>query len=436
MTRTNLPHIIFIVADDLGYADLGCYGQADYPTPHLDRLAAQGMRFTQAYANAPLCTNTRVALITGQYQYRYKLGLTEPLRHSSKDDPEMGLPPTTLTLPGLLAAAGYDTALVGKWHLGALPNFGPLRSGYQRFFGVMGGFTGYFTHLGDGGSHDLHEGENEVHTQGYVTHQLTDRAVACIRESHARGRPLFLSLHYTAPHWPWSAPSNEAQARVQEAQAVQVAEGGSPRIYAEMVGEMDAGVGRVLDTLQELGIASQTLVIFTSDNGGERYSNNWPFVGRKMDLLEGGLRVPQILWQPGTIAPDQVSEQVCISMDLSATCLEAAGLAQHLPGLDGRSLLPLLHGQQAPQPRTLYWRMRNREQQAMRRGDWKYLQVSGKDHLFDLSHDWRERANFASAQPALLQELKDQWQDWNRQMLPVPTDPLGPRLMNLADMLW
>jgi arylsulfatase A-like enzyme len=433
---TARPHIIFIMADDLGYADLACYGQTDYPTPHLDRLAAQGMRFTQAYANSPLCTNTRVALMTGRYQYRYKLGLTEPLRHRSKDDPEMGLPPGAPTLPGLLAAAGYDTALIGKWHLGALPRFGPLRSGYQSFYGVMGGFTGYFTHIGDGGAHDFYEGEAEVQTQGYVTHQLTDRALACIRQAHTRGRPLFLSLHYTAPHWPWSAPSNETQARLQENDPTQVAEGGSPRIYAEMVGELDAGVGRVMDTLQELGMASNTLVIFTSDNGGERYSNNWPFVGRKMDLLEGGLRVPQILWQPGAIAPGQVSDQVCITMDLSATCLDAAGLSENLPKLDGRSLLPLLHGRQANQPRTLFWRMRNRGQQALRQGDWKYLRVNGKDHLFDLSHDWRERACFAASRTQLLDELKALWQSWDNEMLPLPTDPEGPRLMNLADMLW
>lgn len=430
------PNIVFIVADDLGYADLGCYGQTDYATPHLDQMAAEGLRFTQAYANAPLCTNTRVALITGRYQYRYKLGLTEPLRHSSRNDPTMGIPREVPTLPGMLLEAGYSTALVGKWHLGALPHFSPLRSGYESFFGVMGGFTGYFTHIGDGGEHDLYEGETLVESQGYVTHQLTDRAVRHIHEASGQPRPFFLSLHYTAPHWPWSAPSNEGSARLREADLQQIAEGGSPRIYGEMVREMDAGIGRIMETLYELGIASSTLVLFTSDNGGERYSKNWPFVGRKRDLLEGGLRVPQLIWWPGTIRPQRITEQVCITMDLTATCLDAAGLAHRLPQLDGRSLLPLLGSDRPTEPRTLFWRMKDRGQEAVRKGDWKYLRFEGKDYLFDLAHDWRERANFASEQPFVLQELKSLWDAWNRDMLPLPEDENTPKLIKLGELPW
>ena len=144
------PNIIFIVADDLGYADLSCCGPTDFTTPNLDEIAREGTRFTQAYARAPLCTNTRVALMTGRYQYRLKLGLTEPLRHSRVADPEMGLPESHPTLPSQLRAAGYDTALIGKWHLGALPLFGPLKSGYEEFTGIMGVYTGYFTRIGDG----------------------------------------------------------------------------------------------------------------------------------------------------------------------------------------------------------------------------------------------------------------------------------------------
>jgi arylsulfatase A-like enzyme len=430
------PNIVFIVADDLGYADLSCTGQTDFETPCLDRLAAEGTRFTQAYANAPLCTNTRVAIMTGRYQYRLPVGLTEPLRPVRGTGVSVGLPPEEMTLPGRLGAAGYSTALIGKWHLGALPSYGPLRSGYQSFFGVMGGFTGYFTHIGDGGKHDLWEGETPAQSQGYVTHELTQRAIRWIEEQATCNRPYFLSLHYTAPHWPWSAPSNEEDARRRESESTQIAEGGSPRIYADMVTEMDRGIGQVMDILRLRGLDTNTLVIFTSDNGGERYSKNWPFVGRKMDLLEGGLRVPLIAWWPGHIDAGKVSDQVTISMDLTATCLDAAGLPLSELDLDGQSLLQHLTAGELATPRTLYWRMKHRQQEAVREGNWKYLRVQDRTFLFDLGHDWRERANFASEHPEILTRLSAQWRRWNDQMLPVPTDPEPPRLMDLSSMLW
>jgi arylsulfatase A-like enzyme len=430
------PNIVFIVADDLGYADLSCCGQTDFTTPHLDRLAAQGIRFTQAYANAPLCTNTRVALMTGQYQYRYKLGLTEPLRHSSRDDPSMGLPSETRTLPGVLKEKGYATSLVGKWHLGALPHFSPLRSGYDEFFGVMGGYTGYFTHLGDGGEVDFYEGETTIETQGYVTDLLSQRAVDTIQRNRHTAHPFFISLHYTAPHWPWSSPYGEADAREREVDLARVADGGSPRIYADMVTCMDRGIGQVMEAIAAAGQDRNTLVIFTSDNGGERYSKNWPFVGRKRDLLEGGLRVPLIVWGPDLILGGRVSDQVCISMDLAATCWDAAQVSlSALSNVDGQSLLPMLQSEQASQDRTLFWRMKDRQQEAIRCGKWKYLKMGDKRWLFDMNYDWRERTNFAVKHPDLLANLQMQWLAWNEGMLPLPGDDV-PILVNLGEIPW
>ena len=344
MTSPDRPNIIFIVVDDCGYADLGCTGQTGYRTPALDRLAGEGVRFTQAYANAPLCTNTRVAMITGRYQYRLKLGLVEPLRPANRDEPEMGIPAGFPTLPALLRGAGYRTALIGKWHLGFLPKYGPLKSGYDEFFGIMGGYTGYYTHKGEGGEPDLYEGELPVERAGYVTDLLSERAVAYVESGAAAPAPYFLSLHYNAPHWPWSAPSIEAAAREREVNWGEIMEGGSPRIYGEMMQILDAGIGRVVDAVRRSG--RDTLVIFTSDNGGERYSNIWPFVGRKWDLLEGGLRVPQIVWRPGHVEAGAVTDQVSITMDLTASCLAAAGVMPD-PGypLDGKDLLPVLTGQ-------------------------------------------------------------------------------------------
>lgn len=434
MTPAPRSNILFVVVDDCGYADLSCCGQTDYATPALDRLASEGVRFTQAYANAPLCTNTRVAIITGRYQYRLPLGLVEPLLPAQRSRDGMGIPLGYPTLPELLRGAGYRTALIGKWHLGYLPRYGPLRSGYDEFFGVMGAFTGYYTHNGDNGGLDLYEGETTTDEVGYVTDLLSDRATAYVERAGADDAPWFLSLHYTAPHWPWSAPSVEAAAREREVDNAEWTEGGSPRIYAEMMGILDAGIGRVADAVRRSG--RDTLIVFTSDNGGERYSKMWPFVGRKWDLLEGGLRVPQIVWWPGRVAAGLVSSQVTVSMDLTATCLAAAGVTTSpAHPLDGIDLLPLLTEERPAVPRTLFWRLANRQQRAVRRGDWKYLKVREQEYLFDLGWDPRERGNLARKQPALLEELRALWVEWDRSMLPIPPDFVLPPL-DLSRMLW
>lgn len=203
-----------------------------------------------------------------------------------------------------------------------------------------------------------------------------------------------------------------------------------------MVQEMDKGIGQVVQALKDSGQLENTLVLFTSDNGGERYSKNWPFVGRKRDLLEGGLRVPQIVSWPAKIQSSKVSNQVCISMDLTATCLDAAEVkidAQY--SIDGESLLPHLVDNQPEKSRTLFWRMKEREQRSVRSGDWKYLKVKEQEFLFDLSYDWRERTNFALKHPEILAGLKRQWEEWNKDMLPMPDQP-SPIMVNLSDMMW
>jgi hypothetical protein len=210
------PNIVFILADDLGFADVSCYGQQDNTTPNVDRLALEGMKFTQAYANSAVCSATRTGLITGRYQYRLTVGLEEPI---GADTPKnIGLPPSHPTMPSLLRAAGYATTLVGKWHLGFLPDFSPLKSGYDHFFGIFGGAADYFNHGADHArtgaeSYQLHEDEVPVERHGYMTNLLGDRAVETI-EGYAKARqPFLLSLHFTAPHWPWEGPDDEAESR-------------------------------------------------------------------------------------------------------------------------------------------------------------------------------------------------------------------------------
>lgn len=423
------PNIVFIVADDLGYADLGCYGGRDASfgpvSPVLDGLAAQGLKLTQGYSNSPVCSPTRFALMTGRYQYRLRGAAEEPINSKSRGSTTLGLPPEHPTLPSLLRDAGYRTALMGKWHLGYPPAFSPLRSGYDEFFGPMSGGVDYFTHCSSTGQHDLYLGEAEQQEGGYLTDLITDHGLDFVRRmaGGARsGTPFFLSLHYTAPHWPWETRDDEALAQEVKGNLFHL-HGGNIDTYRRMIHHMDEGIGRLMDLLRAEGLERDTLVVFTSDNGGERFSDNWPLVGGKMDLTEGGIRVPWIAHWPAVIAPGSTSTQTCMTMDWSATMLDAAGApaaASH--PLDGRSLMPLLRDATWRDDQPLFWRMNHRGQRAMRHGPWKYLRVDGHDYLFNLEGDERERANLAPIAPERLAAMVQAWEAWEAAMPPIPAD--------------
>lgn len=417
-----LPNIVFIVADDLGCADLSCCGRRDFSTPNIDRIAERGLRFTQAYANSAVCSATRLALITGRYQYRLPLGLEEPL--AGKTD--VGLPPAHPTLPSLLRGIGYGTTLVGKWHLGLPPSFGPRQSGYDRFWGILSGAVDYYTHINSRGEPDLWDGDEAAGAAGYLTDLLGDRAVETV-DRHARsGQPFLLSLHFNAPHWPWEAPGDEAEAERLRGTRLRHHDGGTQRTYARMVQAMDLQIGRVLQALDASGLAQDTIVIFTSDNGGERFSDTWPFTGIKTELLEGGLRVPALVCWPARIPAGRTSDQVMITMDWFPTLLEAAGTAPH-PDYppDGISLLPVLTGERGPEPRRLFWRYKTNTQRAMRDGDWKYLKIRDNEYLFNVVEDPRERANLKERQRATFARLTAEWAAWNAAMLPEIPDSFG-----------
>jgi arylsulfatase A-like enzyme len=420
------PNVIWIVADDLGYADLGCYGGRDASfgrvSPVLDGLAANGLRFTQGYANSPVCSPTRFALMTGRYQYRLRGAAEEPIRSADRGHPELGLPPAHPTLPSMMAAAGYRTALVGKWHLGFPPNFGPLKSGYREFYGALAGGLDYFTHRDSRGAPDLWIGEQAHHEDGYLTDLITARAIDVIERAAGAREPFMMSLHYTAPHWPWET-RDDAQVAPLTADNLFHLDGGSVDTYRRMIHHMDEGIGRVMATLTRLGVARDTLVIFTSDNGGERYSDNWPLVGGKMDLTEGGIRVPWIAHWPAAIAPGGTTPQHCLTMDWTATILEAAGVSPDpAHPLDGVSMMPVLRDPARTFRRPMHWRMKHREQRALRDGKWKYLRVDGVDYLFDLSADERERANRAAREPQRLAAMREAWEAWDASMPAVPAE--------------
>jgi arylsulfatase A-like enzyme len=426
------PNILFILADDLGFADLSVQGRRDYRTANLDRLANQGVRFTQAYSNSAVCSATRFGLITGRYQYRLRGGLEEPITGANR---MAGLPPTHPTLPSLLKRAGYATALIGKWHLGQLPSFGPLKSGYDEFFGNLGGAVDYFSHRSPGdaqqGAMDLYEGEVPVEKTGYYTQLLADRAIDFIGKR--RDAPFFLSLHFTAPHWPWEGPGDAAVSR--QLKDLFHYDGGSLATYAAMMLALDESVGRVLTALASRNIDDETIVIFTSDNGGERFSDTWPFSGQKSELLEGGIRVPAFIRWPARLRP-AVSDQVCITMDWLPTLLAAAGAAPdpEFPS-DGENLLRILTGDRANIERTLFWRYKLHEQRAVRSGNAKYLRIAGNEYLFDVVNDPRERANLALQRPDEFKALRQRWETWNAQMLPLTPEvnTSGPSSAAQAD---
>jgi arylsulfatase A-like enzyme len=411
----NRPNFLMIVADDLGWADVRCYGRDDVATPAIDSLARDGMKFGHAYANSSVCTPTRVALLTGRYQNRLAIGQEEPLGAA-----EVGLEPTEPTLPSQLRAAGYQTSLVGKWHLGSSDKYNPLRHGYQHFWGIRGGGTDYFTHSlrrSAEPSTDLWDGDVQVSEVGYMTDLLGNHATDEIKRMAAGRDPFLLSLHFTAPHWPWEGPKDAAIAATITDPMHH--DGGTIATYRAMIESMDQNIARVLAALQASGRARDTIVIFTSDNGGERFSKNWPFNGIKGELLEGGIRTPLLVRWPGRIPAGTETQQTAISMDYLPTLLDAAGVTPNpTKPPDGVSLLPQLCDGSLVQERSLYWRYRAHGQAAMRRGRHKYLRIEGTEYLFDVVADPQERANLNKREAAVFEEMKTAWADWDRQMLP------------------
>jgi arylsulfatase A-like enzyme len=415
------PNIIFILADDLGYADVTCYGRPDLSTPNIDGIATRGTRFLQAYANSAVCSATRTALITGRYQYRLRLGLEEPLVGNQN----VGLPPEHSTLPSLLKKAGYSSTLVGKWHLGTLPKFGPLKSGYDHFYGFRGGAVDYFSHGsgGDKNREDFWDDDVSIQQAGYLTGLLGNRAVEVVNGYAKTGKPFLISLHFNAPHWPWEAPGDEAESeRLRQQGGVRGLhdfDGGSQKTYQRMIEEMDRQIGRVLHALDENGLTENTIVIFTSDNGGERFADTWPFTGKKTELLEGGLRIPAIISWPARIPQGKTTEQVAISMDWMPTLLAAA---QTKPDseypVDGMNLLPTLTQNPALIPRKLFWRYKENKQRAVRDGNLKFLKILDNTFLFNVVEDPLERANLKVRQKDDYQRLEREWEEWNATMLP------------------
>jgi arylsulfatase A-like enzyme len=412
------PNIVLIVADDLGYGDLSSYGAPDIRTPNLDRLARDGVRLTQFYANAPVCTPTRAALLTGRYQQR--VPLDRPLETNAATPGtglDIGLPATGRSLPQLLKNAGYATALIGKWHLGFRPEFHPNRHGFDYFWGFLAGYVDWYAHVRGDGQPDLWENSTATRHDGYLGHELTNRAVTFVSE-HAAG-PFFLEVAYGAPHWPFQSPHRLSTAVRRNGSMLQQPADADPpsrRDYAEIVEDLDADVGRILEALSARGLAGKTLVVFVSDNGGEWLSRNAPFFHRKDTVWEGGIRVPAIFRWSAALPAGRTLSQVGITMDLSATFVALAGGSTTANRFEGIDLLPIFRGTTPAVERTLFWRVGAAPGQprAVRSGDWKLVLDGSKQLLFDVSRDPGERDDLAAQHPDRVRVLKGMIDTWEK----------------------
>jgi len=409
------PNILLLFADDLGYGDLACYGCPDIRTPNLDKLASEGARFTRFYSNAPECTPSRAALLTGRYQQRVgglecAIGLGGVGRYDEAEwlqsKGELGLPVSESTISSELSRAGYDTCISGKWHLGYDDKFSPMRHGFQDAYYILGGAVDYVTHTETDGRRVFMDNGKPAAPRGYLTDLFADRAVRWMRGRSAR-KPWFLYLPFTAPHNPFQAPGDGP---VDEANWNK----GSRETYARMVEHMDRRIGGLLSELARRSDANKTIVLFLSDNGGPQRARNAPFRGFKSSLFEGGIRVPCMIRWPGRIRPQETG-QPALNMDLTATLLAAAGVAPSRPG-DGISLLPHLAGAAANESRTLFWRYKRAKarRRAVSQGSLKFIDDTGTHHLYDLATDPGETRNLAAARPDDVQRLGALLARWER----------------------
>ena len=420
------PNVVLIVSDDLGYADIGVYGSRDIPTPNIDRIAREGVRFTDAYVSGPYCSPSRAGLMTGRYPQRFGY------EFNPDGSPEYGLPLTETTMAERLRAAGYRTVLLGKWHLGSADRLHPMRRGFEEFYGFLGSDHSYVTvahtDVGTNLPDPLLDGMTPASSVTYLTDTLGDRAVAYIKQ-HA-SEPFFMYLAFNAAHVPMEAPEKYL------ARFPGIADP-RRRTYAAMVSAMDDAIGRTLTTLRDQKLEEKTLVIFLNDNGGPTMptttvngSSNAPLRGSKRQTWEGGIRVAFAMSWKGHLDAGRVDHRPIIQLDVLPTVLAAAGVATNGSELDGVNLLPYLTGTAKGAPHdALYWRLGG--MMAIRRGDWKLVKTRdgplvdvdpsalrdlSEAGLYNLAEDIGETRNRAAERPDKVKELADLWQQWNGQL--------------------
>jgi arylsulfatase A-like enzyme len=421
------PNFVLIVADDLGYGDIGCYGHQSNKTPHLDTMAAEGMKFTDFHSNGPMCSPTRAALLTGQYQNRFGRAFESAL--SAKAHADTGLPLKAVTIPEALKKTGYATGMFGKWHLGYNLPYLPTRHGFDEFKGLLTGDGDHHSHISRSGAEDWYRNERIEMEDGYSVDLITQHSVDFIERNI--NRPFFLYVAHLAIHFPWQGPDEQAH-RVKGQDYWNLSklgphkEGEVGPVVRQMVEAVDQSVGKIMAALKRLGLDNDTFVFFTSDNGGYleyagkykgEISSNGPLRGQKGDVFEGGHRVPAIARWPGRIKSGSVTKETTMTMDLMPTYLELARTKAPGPNdhstLDGKTLAPIMFEGLTMPERALFWR-RGKEW-AVRRGPWK-LVGSGKGEmmLFNLDDDIEEQKDLVKERPNIVEELLVIFTEWEK----------------------
>jgi arylsulfatase A-like enzyme len=393
----------------MGYAEMGCQGCKDVPTPNIDRLAKNGVRCTNGYVSCPVCSPTRAGLMTGRYQQRFGHEFNPGNAQQAAEN--FGLPLTETTLPARLKEAGYATGMVGKWHLGYREKYRPTERGFQEFFGFLAGAHPYDPKVKPANNPIL-RGTEVVEEKEYLTDAFAREAVAFV-EKHQK-EPFFLYLPFNAVHGPLQGSEKylERFAKIEDEKR---------RKFAAMLSALDDAVGLVVKKVEDCGLEKDTLIFFVSDNGGptmQTSSRNDPLNGRKGQVLEGGIRVPFLVQWKGTLPADKVYEKPVIALDIHPTACAAAGVK--LPDdakLDGVNLLPYLKGENDKPPHeTLYWRFG--QQSAVRKGDLKLVKMPNVPvQLFDLSADVGEKKNLAEEKPELVKELDEALKKWDGELI-------------------
>jgi len=406
---TRKPNIVVILADDLGYAELGVQGCKDVPTPNIDSIAHGGVRFTNGYVSCPVCSPTRAGLMTGRYQQRF--GHEFNPGREDQANPEFGLPLSEATLAENLKPLGYATGMFGKWHLGYRPETHPQKRGFDEFFGFLAGAHPYLS-ASQGGRNPILRGNEPVSEVDYTTDMFAREAAAFIDRHH--GEPFFVYLPFNAVHGPLEAPEKYLS-------RFSAIEDRNRQVFAAMLSALDDGVGLVLAKLRELELEEQTLVFFVSDNGGptlKTTSCNNPLRGYKGQVLEGGIRVPFLVQWKGRIPAGKVDDRPVISLDIHPTALAAAGGAAREAQFDGVNLFPYLGGEAKDMPhKSLFWRFG--EQSAARVGDWKLVRLAeGSPQLYNLAGDMEEKTDLASENPERVKEMQSAYDEWNAKNIP------------------
>ncbi|MEQ9410293.1 MAG: sulfatase-like hydrolase/transferase [Fuerstiella sp.] len=419
------PNIVFLLADDLGYGDLGCYGHPVAETPHIDRLARDGVRFTQHYANGPECSPTRTAFLTGRYQQRAgglecAIGTGNVGRYDEAirlaDQHQLGLPAQQTVIPGRLKDAGYRCGVFGKWHLGYEPDFNPIQHGWDSFFGYLGGNVHYFNHRETSDLHVLFRDRLPVYRDGYMTHLITDDSIDFIRQN--RAQPFFLYVSHECPHFPFQGPDDEDKV-VTADNWMQT----DPAAYVAMLQDLDSEVGRLQTAVDQAGLTDNTVFIFASDNGGFAGAGHMAGLrGAKSTTFEGGIRVPLIIRWPGHIKPGTTCHQPCLTFDLTCSFLRLAGIDVSSVPLDGQDIIRHVTSGAADYPRTMFWRGKrgDRTWSAVRHGDRKYVRKADggqtEDWMFDLAADPHEADDLLPTESA--DTLKQLLHDWEAAVRP------------------